>query len=90
MKWTVIWQPVPLEFLADCWTSSPDRAAVSAASDRIDWLLKHDPLNSGEERGDGSRILIELPLAVLFSVSEGDRMVSVYDAWRCSNPRLGN
>ena len=88
MKWTVV-QPVPLEFLADCWTSSPDRAAVAAASDRIDWLLKHDPLNSGEERG-GSRILIELPLAVLFSVSEVDCMVSVYDAWRCSNPRSSN
>jgi hypothetical protein len=87
VKWTVVWQPGALQQLADYWNNGPDRAAIAAASDRIDWLLQRDPLHAGEAREGDERILIELPLAVLFSVSSDDCMVSVFDAWRWSNPR---
>lgn len=86
MKWTVVWQPVALQNLADYWNLGPDRAAIAAASDRIDWLLQHDPLHVGEARDGDGRILIEPPLAVLFNVSKDDCLVSVFDAWRWTNP----
>ena len=89
MKWTVV-ATRRGDYLAECWTQSPDRADVATASDRIDWQLQRDPLHTGEERDGGSRILIEPPLAVLFTVSEDDCLVSVYDAWRWTDPTPTN
>lgn len=82
MKWTVVWLPKALDDLAELWNGGPDRTAVRDAADRIDWLLRRDPLNQGEARDDGVRILIEAPLAVYFTVSVPDRLVSVFAVWR--------
>jgi hypothetical protein len=82
MKWTVVWQPAALDMLTKLWNNGPDRAAIAEASDRIDWALQRDPLHQGEAREDEVRILIESPLAVYFTVSKSDLMVSVFDVWR--------
>jgi len=82
MKWTVVWQPDARDYLAELWNNGPDRTAIRNAADRIDWLLERAPLDQGEARDDNVRILIEAPLAIYFTVSEPDRMVSVFDVWR--------
>ena len=82
MKWTVVRQPDALASLAELWNKAPDRAALAEASDRIDWRLQRAPLHQGEARNDNVRILIEPPLAVYFTVSEPDVLVSVFDVWR--------
>jgi hypothetical protein len=82
MKWTVVWDPAAQDVLAELWNQGPDRAAISEASDRIDWRLQRDPQSCGEARDDDLRILIELPLAVYFKVAALDRLVSVIDVWR--------
>src|SRR2546423_527403 len=59
------------------WTPSPDGAAVTAASDRIDRLLAADPLNAGESRDGDDRILFDQPLGVIFRVDRAARVVFV-------------
>ena len=77
MKYTVIWKPSAKQHLADIWLSAEDRAAIASAADRIDRLLASDPLDVGESRSGNDRILIDVPLAVVFEVSELDRRVDV-------------
>jgi hypothetical protein len=82
MKWTVVWQLNARNDLAELWNNGPDRTAIRNAADRIDWLLMRNPLGQGEAREGNTRILVEAPLAVYFTVSEPDCMVSVFDVWR--------
>jgi len=77
MKYTVIWKPSVRDRLADIWISAPDRRAVSDAAHRIDRLLQQDPADRGESRGGATRILVELPLAVVYEILEDDRLVQV-------------
>lgn len=78
----VEWTEVALERLAAIWTRANDRAAVTAAVNRIDATLQRDPEAQGESRDEGRRILIESPLGVLFQVSPTDRVVLVLAIWR--------
>jgi hypothetical protein len=82
MKHTVVWQPAAERHLADLWTNAPDRNAVATAADTIDRQLSRDPLTWGEARSGPTRIMFVPPLAVLFDLSEPDRMVSVWAVWR--------
>jgi hypothetical protein len=82
MKWTVVWQPEADDRLAELWNIGPDRAAIAQAANQIDWLLARDPEHQGEEREDNIRIMIVPPLAVYFTISQPDCMVSVIDVWR--------
>jgi hypothetical protein len=77
MTWTVIWRPPALAELAEAWNTSPDRAGVTAASNRIDRLLATDPLTAGESRDGEDRIVFDAPLAVIFRVDRAARMVFV-------------
>jgi hypothetical protein len=82
MKYTVLWKPAAQQQLAQLWNEAADRGAVGAAADEIDALLRHDPETRGESRFPPMRILIEPPLAVIFTVKEDDRIVLVSDEWR--------
>jgi hypothetical protein len=81
MIFTVLWKPDSQQQLAQLWINGPDRNAIAAAADRIDARLKQDPQLQGESRFGDLRILIELPLAVIFKVNEADRTVMVSDVW---------
>jgi hypothetical protein len=81
MNYRVEWTPQALQWLADAWLNAQDRAVVSSASNAIDTALQLDPLSQGESRDDGSRILINSPLAVLYDVDAATRTVTVWDAW---------
>jgi hypothetical protein len=83
MKYTVIWLKKAEDQLARLWTDASDRAAVTAAADTIDSLLRWRPAERGESRSERSRILIEGVLAVLFEINEEDRLVYVTAVKRC-------
>lgn len=81
MSYTVVWEPVAQNDLADIWVNAPDRAAVSAASNTIDAILRIDPYSNSESRSGATRVLFVPPLAVAFDVSEPDRLVTVWSVW---------
>ena len=81
MKYTVIWRPAAEGRLSDLWTAGPDRQAIAEAANRIDSALKAGPRQQGESRDDKRRVFFVQPLAVLYSIDEGDCMVYVLDVW---------
>ena len=80
MRFTVTWHPSAEQELTDIWLRATDRAAVSQAANAIDRLLTSDPLSQGEEFY-GERLLVVLPLAVTYTVSEQDRTVQILQVW---------
>jgi hypothetical protein len=86
MRFRVGWKQSAENELATIWTNAPERAAVTAAADRIDSLLRKDPLAVGESRKGNLRVLLEPPLAVLYEVDELDLFVDVLKVWRISGP----
>ena len=81
MRFTVSWHPLAEDELADIWLRSSDRAALTQAANYIDHVLATDPLSQGEEFY-GDRLLVALPLAVTYTVSEADRSVQILQVWR--------
>jgi hypothetical protein len=77
MKFTVIWKPKSERGLASIWIAADDRAAVTAAANEIDRVLRSQPLTAGESRSGNIRILVVPPLAVHYEVLEEDRLVNV-------------
>jgi hypothetical protein len=84
MNFTVVYKPSAEGELIDVWIAAPDQGAVSLAANQIDGVLGHDPLSQGESRDEGRRILFIDPLAVIYKVSEDDRLVTVLNVWRAS------
>jgi hypothetical protein len=82
MKWTVLWKPDAEGDLAELWVNSVDRQAITDAANRIDVVLRKDPLNTGESRSDDDRIHADCPLGILFTVDVMDRKVHVERVWR--------
>ena len=80
MQFTVTWHPSAEQELADIWLRVTDRAIVTQAANTIDRLLASDPLAQGEEFY-GERILVVLPLAVTYAVSEQDRTAQILQVW---------
>jgi hypothetical protein len=54
---------------------------IERAARRLDQQLQHAPQEQGESRGDGTRILFDAPLAVLFEVDEPNKLVRVLRSW---------
>ena len=81
MNYTVVWKPPAEEELARLWIDAPERDLVAQAADRIDQLLKSNPLQQGESRSGSVRVLFVDPLGVFFDVNEQDRLVSVLKVW---------
>ncbi len=82
MKYTVVYLPSAEQQLAELWLKAADPAAVTLASDKIDQLLKIDPLAVGESRVSTLRILFEEPIAVVYDVRESDFVVKVWAVWQ--------
>jgi plasmid stabilization system protein ParE len=81
MTYTVAWVPSAEQRLADIWLHAPDRDRVTRAAHDIDQRLRRDPENDGESRSNGRRILISIPLGVIFRVFPQDRLVEVLTVW---------
>jgi hypothetical protein len=82
MNWTVVWLPAAEKELAALWLDPINRPQLSPAADKIDGLLRRDPLVLGESREGNQRIAFENPLAVLYRVKEPDRLVEVIHVWK--------
>ncbi len=82
MKYTVIWKKAAERMLAQIWLDSGDRPAVTAASNRIDQLLGHDPETRGESRDQNRRVLFESPLGVAYIVDPQDMKVHILAVWQ--------
>ena len=80
MRFTVTWHPAAEQELADIWLRCADRDEITRAAHTIDQLLASVPLSQGEEFY-GDRILVVLPLAVTYTVSEPDRAVQILQVW---------
>ncbi len=72
-----------LASLRESWDNADDgfRLAILEASRRIDKKLLTDPQRRGESREDGTRLLLQAPLAVLFEVDERRKLVRVLRTW---------
>jgi hypothetical protein len=76
MRYTVVWTPRARGHLANLWIHAADRQAVADAADRIDVALRDDPEKKGMPFGHFFTYQ-DHPLAALFEVIPGDRMVRV-------------
>lgn len=76
MRYTVAWLPDAEDELANLWNNAWDRQAVAGAANRMERSLLRDADQKGRAK-NGRRILIDPPLAVTFTVSPDDRLVTV-------------
>jgi hypothetical protein len=83
MRFTVTWHPTAEAELVDVWLRATDRESVAEAANKIDQSLAVEPLNQGEDFY-GDRILVVLPLAVTYTVSQPDMSVQVLQVWHQS------
>ncbi len=80
MRYTVIWRAVTRRDLTRIWMLAPDPQAVSIAANRIDRTLRVDPDRKGQWFF-GDWLLIDPPLAVVYTIRPDDRMVEVTEVW---------
>ena len=83
MRFTVTWHPAAEAELADIWLRSNDRVSVTQAADGVDQVLATNPLEQGEDFY-GDRILVGLPLAVTYTVTQPDLKVKILQVWHPS------
>ena len=76
-RFTVVWKREADDELADIWLEATVRNAVNVAAAAIDHELADDPAAKGEAVKNGLFKLVIRPLAVLFSISDDDRLVRV-------------
>jgi hypothetical protein len=83
MRYMLRWKPLAEARLAEIWTESTNRQAVTEAAKAIDQALRTRPLDEGESRDALTRILVEEPLVVVYEVRDEDRLVEVLEirAW---------
>jgi len=88
---TVRWKRSALNELAAVWTdaNSDKRREITAASQRIDLLLRDDPAQRGESRSRGRRVFFVPPLGVTFQINRQTALVSVLHVWRFRTRRVG-
>ena len=82
MKWTVVYLPACEQELAQLWLDPTSRADLTDAANRLDRLLKRDPL-AGESRDQkDERVLFISPLGALYRVKADDCLVEVIHVWK--------
>jgi len=86
---TVVWSSAGIDQLAQLWIEAYDRDAVNAAAADIDRELAGKPEVKGEAVHEGLRAFESIPLYVLYTASEPDRMVRVVRVRRRPPPRRG-
>ena len=82
--YTVIWKSFLLDRLADFYvtTSAPERERMAGGVELLNLRLATDPLDVGESRDVGYRVVFTPLLMVTFHVNEAARRVRVTDVTR--------
>lgn len=78
MIFTVIWRPAAEDELMLHWMAATDKEEINEASHAVDQILRNNGDRKGTEFGDVGRILVYKPLAVFFTASLDDRLVTVH------------
>lgn len=81
MRWTVVWMASAERKLAELWTDSEKRQAITDAVDAIESRLRTRPLEEGEQRAPPFRVTYQEPVGLLFAVAPDDRLVTVVRLW---------
>ena len=76
-RFRVEWEVPAEDQLAEIWTDSVDRKAITQSAHEIDRILERDPENAGTEISEGLRKLKLGPLLVTFSFDAKTRIVEV-------------
>jgi hypothetical protein len=76
-RYTVVWHQFALDELLRLWLSSSDRQSITNAADAIDRELSRSASKKGVLVDDDIRELFVVPLRVIFTVSEPDRLVTI-------------
>ncbi|MFM8380023.1 MAG: hypothetical protein ACKOB1_11950 [Planctomycetia bacterium] len=74
--YTVVWHEKVLDELAEIWIASEQQQAVTESVKSIDRILRSDPSIKGVDFY-GDRLLVVLPLAVVYVVKDQDRVVEI-------------
>ena len=81
MKYAVDWVGTAERRLIEIWLSSRRRDAVTRAAQAIDRELEAHPFDVGESRDFGQRILLAMPLGVVYEVRSENKLVRVLRVW---------
>lgn len=76
MRYTVVWVRTAERRLTELYNQAADKQAVTDSANRIDRELRNDPDTKGKSFGRFFAYEDD-PLAVLYEVDPGDRMVRV-------------
>ena len=77
-KYTVAWDPSCESDLADFWLTVADPQQITRAANEIDSLLQSRPSELGVDLHEGLRVISVPPLKAVYSVSDDDRLVQVW------------
>ncbi|HYV37965.1 MAG TPA: hypothetical protein VE988_19930 [Gemmataceae bacterium] len=89
-QFTVTWVASAQNSLAQLYLDASNPQAVTDAANTIDSLLAKDPLKAGTHVQEELYSLDVIPLRVLYSVSEPDRLVEVASVRRLDPPIRSN
>jgi len=81
MRYRVIWDPNAFENLVRQWTAAGQPESAIEAFDQIESILSNDADEQGESRKGERRILIVLPLGVVFRAFPEEGEVYLLGAW---------
>ena len=68
MTYQVIWTEQALAELNEIWDTAFDKEGIENTATRIDIELTYRPLEAGESRRPGTRVLVKQPLVVYFQI----------------------
>lgn len=81
MNFSVVWTRTAEAQLAELWLSSTRREAVTLSAQAIDHHLRTRPLEVGESRELGRRVLLAPPLGAIYRVQASDLTVRGLRIW---------
>ena len=77
MPFTVVFSPGALAQLSDAWLAVSDKAAFSAAEERLERLLRRDPQQIGRHLSEGLWMAQMPPITLFFEILVEDQLVRV-------------
>jgi hypothetical protein len=80
MKYDVVWVGTAERRLTQIWLASRFRSVITQAAQAIDKELSNRPFDVGESRGIGQRILLAMPLGVVYELHADKKLVRVLRA----------
>ena len=81
MRYTVVWKPEAERRLTELWMEAENQQQVADASNLLERELALVPESLGEEREEGTRVVIVPPLGIHFRLHSDDRRVVVLTVW---------